>query len=72
MVLPTSFSVNQTCLPSGVAAMFGQKRAVLLDVTDDLMIGDGDDHGLRIEGGADVAVLCRRVRKSACPVRPAP
>jgi hypothetical protein len=24
MVLPMSFSVNQTCLPSGVAAMFGQ------------------------------------------------
>src|ERR1700712_5555566 len=23
-VRPTSFSVNQTCLPSGVAAMFGQ------------------------------------------------
>ena len=24
IVLPTSFSVNQTCLPSGVAAMSGQ------------------------------------------------
>ena len=24
IVLPTSFSVNQTCLPSGVAAMLGQ------------------------------------------------
>ena len=25
VVLPTSFSVNQTCFPSGVAAMLGQK-----------------------------------------------
>ncbi len=33
------------------------ERAVLLDMADDLMIGDGDDHGLRIKGGADIAVL---------------
>jgi hypothetical protein len=26
-------------------------------VTDDLMIGDGDDHGLRIERGADITVF---------------
>lgn len=31
-VLPVSFSVNQTCLPSGVAAMFGQKGLVYLTV----------------------------------------
>src|SRR5260370_7239561 len=36
------------------------ERALLLDLRDDLVIGNGDDVGLWIEGRADIAVFAVR------------
>ena len=71
-VLPMSFSVNQTCLPSGVAAMFGQNGLSCLTRADDRVIGDGDDDGLRIERRADVAVFAVGREDLHARARPAP
>ena len=67
-VLPMSFSVNQTCVPSGVAAMFGQNGLACAHLADDLVVGDGDDVGLGSERRADVAVFAvRREDRHARP-----
>ena len=68
-ILPVSFSVNQTCLLSGVAAMLGQNGLACGTLADDPVIGDGYDVGLRRERRADVTVFAvGRENRHARPV----
>ena len=56
ITLPTSFSVNQTCSPSGEAAILGQNGETWCHAPGDLMSCRVDDNGLRGKARADVAV----------------
>jgi hypothetical protein len=63
--------VNQTCLLSGVAAMFGQNGLALWNLTDNPVIGNGYNFGVRCEGGADIAKFavgsCTHAREDRMP-----